>query len=234
MQIMTKDRKLDIIFCIDGTGSMSYCINNVRSNASKFYRDLIDKMTVEFSSNIDEVKIKVITFRDYAVDGKNAMVTSEWFDLTAGDTDLYEQHLNGIVADGGGDLPESGMEALFHAMTADWQSIGNNDRQIIVLFTDADANPIGTGVPADVNMVDADGLLKTWNGTIPPFMSQSDFKLRERAKRLIIYAPASSAYVGLVSKLNRAQFIATEMSGGLKDIDFDAVIKVIAASASNA
>ncbi len=240
--MMKKDRKVDIIFCIDGTGSMTPCIDSIKNNAKKFYRDLVDKMTTDFNSSIDELNIKVITFRDYAVD-PDAMVISEWFDLTAGDTDLYEKHLDGIVAQGGDDIPENGLEALYFAMTADWKSIGMNDRQVIVLFTDADAKPIGTNVTkADgttVDMVDEAGLINTWAGVIPPTMSQSNYRLKERAKRLIIYAPAmnesgsnESQYAKLAKNLNRTQFVPTVMNMGMREIDFTEVIKILAASAS--
>ena len=132
------ERKIDIVFCIDGTGSMTPCIDAIKNNAKKFYMDFVQKMTEEGSS-VDELNIKVITFRDYTEDGKEAMVQSEWYDITAGDDVEYEKHLNGIVADGGGDEPENGLEALFYAMTTDWNAKGDKDRQVIVLFTDADA-----------------------------------------------------------------------------------------------
>ncbi len=235
MNTLTKDRKIDIIFCIDGTGSMTPFLDKIKKNAVKFHQDLAFEMTSNFNSNIDELNVKTIVFRDYEAD-ENAMCISEWYDLTAGDTELFEKHLDGIVAEGGADIPENGLEALYFAMTADWKSIGSNDRQIIVLFTDADAKPIGENVTrpdgTKVEMVDETGLLSTWSGIIPSIVSQSDFRLKERAKRLIMYAPADSKYADLNSKLNRSQFNPTHMDAGMREFDFSAIIKIIAASAS--
>ena len=232
---LATERKIDIIFCIDGTGSMAPCIDKVKMNAKKFYMDFVDKMTNEFGSSVEELNIKIITFRDYADDGKNAMVESEWFDLTAGDEISYEKHLSGIVADGGGDDPENGLEALFFAMTSDWKANGEKDRQVIVLFTDIDAVPLGArkGSPDyPANMVDDDGLLKTWMCIRPDFLSQADFKLKERCKRLVMFAPAGTVYEKMQSKYNRSQFVPVQMDAGLGDMDFDDIIKIIAASAS--
>ncbi len=236
--MMTKERKIDIIFCIDGTGSMVPCIDRVRANAKKFYMDFVDSMTREFNSTVDELNVKVIVFRDYGADSYDmAMAQSDWFDLTAGDTDLYEKYLDSIVADGGGDLPENGLEALFKAMTADWKSLGPNDRQVIIMFTDADAKEIGTTTitrpdGSVEDMVDEVGLENTWMGNFPAFLPQDAQKLRERGKRLVIYAPSGTKYETLTGKLNRSVFIPTEMNKGMKEIDFSDVIKVLAASAS--
>lgn len=228
------ERRVDIIFCIDGTGSMAPCIDRVKANAKKFYLDFVDKMTNEYSSSVEELNIKVITFRDYEADGTNAIMISEWFDLTAGDDANYAKHLSGIIADGGGDDPENGLEALFYAMTSPWNARGEKDRQIIVLFTDADAKPLGekgvAGYPSD--MVDEAGLLNTWMCIKPSFLSQADFKLSERCKRLIMFAPHGTVYEKMQSTYNRSQFVPTVLDSGLGEISFDEVIKVIAASAS--
>ena len=229
------ERKIDIVFCIDGTGSMTPCIDAIKNNAKKFYMDFVEKMTNEGSS-VDELNIKVITFRDYTEDGKDAMVVSEWFDITAGDDVEYEKHLNGIVADGGGDEPENGLEALFYAMTTDWNAKGDKDRQVIVLFTDADAVSFGshTGHPNyPTDMVDMDGLLNTWMCVRPAFLGQGDFKLKERSKRMVLFAPAGTIYETMMGNFNRCQFTPVQMDAGLGDMDFEEVIKIIAASASS-
>ena len=230
---LSTERKLDIIFCIDGTGSMAPCIDSVKRNARKFCEDFVDKMTNDFASSVEELNVKVIVFRDYAEDGKNSMVISEWFELTAGDEDAYSKFLDSVVPEGGGDDPENGFEALYFAMTSDWKSNGDKDRQVIVLFTDSDALPIGArsgspDYPSD--MVDNVGLLNTWMCVRPSYLSQSDFKLREVCKRLVMFAPAGSAYEKIQSEYNSSQFIPVKMDEGLAELDFDAIIRILAAS----
>ncbi|MBR1747934.1 MAG: VWA domain-containing protein [Clostridia bacterium] len=235
----TKDRKVDIIFCIDATGSMSPCIGKVKDNAKKFYRDCVDQLTNVYGNNVEELNIKVITFRDYLDDGDSAMEISEWFDMTAGDADKYEAYLNSIIADGGGPSPEeNGLEALYYAMTADWNAKGDNDRQVIVLFSDADALELKdsqrVGLPNyPTDMVDKDGLISLWAGIRPDYMSQGDFKLKQRNKRLLMYAPDNTVYQKICGMLDQSQFRAVSMDAGLQDMNFDDVIRNIAASVSS-
>jgi hypothetical protein len=77
-------------------------------------------------------------------------------------------------------------------------------------------------------MVNEDGLIKTW------MISGQDatLKLRERSKRLILFAPEATKYKELSSKLNRCTFQSVEMSKGLSELDFSDILKSIAASAS--
>lgn len=234
-----KSRKVDIIFCIDGTGSMGPCIYNVKDNAKRFVTEFINKMNTEYNSDVDELNIKIITFRDYLNDGEYAMISSEWFETMAGDKDKYESYLNGIIAEGGGpSIEENGMEALYYAITADWQSKGDDDRQVIVLFTDADTLDLKdserAGLPNyPTEMVDKDGLISLWMGIRPDYMSQDALKLKQRNKRLVIFAPAGTKYEEIVKDFDRSQFKAVSMGAGLADIDFDEIIKIIAASASS-
>ena len=66
------DRNIDLVFCIDGTGSMSGIIDNLKRHAKRFQNELTEAL-VEANTNITSLRIKVITFRDYA-DDPDAMV----------------------------------------------------------------------------------------------------------------------------------------------------------------
>ena len=230
--ITGKKRNIDVVFCIDGTGSMYPCIENVKSNARRFHLEFVSAMT-DLGSEIDSMRVKVIVFRDYECDGKESMVESPFYELPDDDAD-FAAFLAGVAPSGGGDGPENGLEALYLAMKSDF-STGPNDRQVIVLFSDAEALPlkeskrvVNPDYPAD--MVDEDGLQVAWM-----CMSQdSSYKLRERSKRLVMFAPAGTKYNEISTSFNRSIFEPVDMSDGLKDIDFKDIIKIIAASASNA
>lgn len=223
-------RNIDVVFCIDGTGSMAPCIESVKSNARRFHLEFVSAMT-DLGSEIDSMRVKVIVFRDYHDDGEQAMVESPFFELPTDTTD-FEKFLADISANGGGDGPENGLEALYYAMKSDFTTAAK-DRQVIVLFTDAEALDLKQRAseacyPSD--MVDEAGLIEMW-----ACMAQdSSFKLRERNKRLVMFAPDGTKYKALKSKLNRSVFEPVNMSDGLGDIDFKEIIKIIAASASNA
>ncbi|MCM1295438.1 MAG: VWA domain-containing protein [Muribaculaceae bacterium] len=223
-------RNIDVVFCIDGTGSMAPCIESVKSNARRFHLEFVSAMT-DFGSEIDSMRVKVIVFRDYHDDGEQAMVESPFFELPT-DTADFEKFLADVSANGGGDNPENGLEALYYAMKSDFTA-GAKDRQVIVLFTDAEALDLRerageANYPSD--MVDEAGLIEMW-----ACMAQdSSFKLRDRNKRLVMFAPDGTKYKALKSKLNRSVFEPVNMADGLGDIDFKEIIKIIAASASNA
>jgi len=226
-------RNIDVVFCIDGTGSMTPCIESVKSNARRFHLEFVSAMT-DLGSEIDSMRVKVIVFRDYHDDGEQAMVESPFFELPTDDAD-FEKFLADISASGGGDAPENGLEALYFAMKSDFTTAAK-DRQVIVMFTDADALDLKaraseSGYPKD--MVDEDGLIEMWACT--GLMAQdSSYKLREKNKRLVMFAPDGTKYKELKSKLNRSVFEPVNMADGLGDIDFKDIIKIIAASASNA
>lgn len=225
-------RNIDIVFCIDGTGSMVPCLEKVKSNALRFHEEFVAAMT-DLNSDIDSMRVKVIVFRDYADDGDEAMTESAFFELPA-DRAEFDKFISDITAFGGGDGPENGLEAMYYAMNSDFTT-GSKDRQVIVLFTDADALPLGEratspNYPAD--MVDEDGLIETWSCTTKD--QNKTLKLREKNKRLVMFAPEGTKYQKLKIDLNRSIFEPVDMAHGLGDIDFKDIIKIIAASASNA
>ena len=62
---------VDIVFCIDSTGSMQPVLDTVKNSAIHFYDDLMRIMT-SVGKKVDSVRVKIISFRDYIADGENA------------------------------------------------------------------------------------------------------------------------------------------------------------------
>ena len=222
-------RNIDVVFCIDGTGSMAPCIESVKSNARRFYLDFVKAMT-DLGSEIDSMRVKIIVFRDYECDGLNAMQISPFYELPSDDAE-FADFMNKVSASGGGDIPENGLEALYFAMKSEFTT-GAKDRQVIALFTDAEALDLGerkSSPDYPTDMVDMIGLGDLWACVT----QDSSLKLREKNKRLVLFAPAGSKYESLKTKFNRSVFEPVSMDKGLGDIDFSEIIKIIAASASN-
>lgn len=222
-----KKRCVDIVFCIDGTGSMSPCFDNVKSNACRFYADFSSCM-VSMGSEIDMMRVKMIVFRDYKSDGSNAMVESRFFELP-GEEDQFSAYLSGLSARGGCGEDANGLEALYYAMKSDFVT-GTNDRQVIVLCADTTAIPllernIYSNYPSE--MVDYDGLLELWLGS-----QRYSSKLNQRNKRLVMFAPQGTIYDDMKQRFNRSVFQPVEIHNGLDDISFESIMKIIAASAS--
>ena len=98
---------VDIVFLIDATGSMSPCIEALKNNIQTF----VEGLTAKDANNASPVKdwrAKVVGYRDCDVDAQPFIDNP--FVGTAGE---LRAQLTGLTADGGGDEPESLLEALF-------------------------------------------------------------------------------------------------------------------------
>lgn len=225
---LPKERNVDIVMCIDATSSMGPCIENVRRNATKFYQDFKNTMENEFDSKVTSLRVQVIAFRDLECD-ENAIDPSEFFELPE-DSARFERHLSSIKPSGGGDFKESGLEALYTAMKTKWVAKGANDRQVIVLFSDADAIDFTekrnrTGYP---NMCSKEDFVNQWYSNCG-----NRNTMQERSKRLVLFAPGESVYSQLQKLLNRTQHSIVQPQMGMADITFDTIIRIICASASS-
>lgn len=223
-----KERNVDVVFCIDATSSMGPCIENVRNHAKKFYQDFMYTMTNDYNSDVTSLRVQIITFRDLECD-MEGLVKSDFFELPD-DNDLFERYLNGIKPMGGGDYKESGLEALYAAMTTEWIARGHDDRQVILLFSDSDA--IGftekRNRPGYPNTFDEKLFTDTWMCQLG-----NRNKMQERTKRLVLFAPATSIYETVLQKrMNRSVFNPVAPLKGMADISFDAVVRILCASAS--
>ena len=127
---------VDIVFCIDVTGSMSPIIDQVKANALRFYDDVQSNLTAK-GKDVDQLRVRVIAFRDFVADGAAALAASAFFTLPD-ERASFSDFVNGLIAEGGGDAPESGLEAVALAIDSPWTTIGDRRRQVIVVWA-ADA-----------------------------------------------------------------------------------------------
>lgn len=219
---------VDIVLCIDSTGSMGPVINDVKSNALRFYQDLSQNMQAK-GKTIDTLRVRVVEFRDYFADGRNSMKLSDFFELPANSAS-FATRINAIYADGGGDEPESGLEALALAMRSSWNSDGDKKRQIIVVWTDASAHDLqqassgrlspNCSYPAGIPN-NFDDLTDEWEGQ--ELMSMS-------GKRLIIYSPDSEPWTDIANHWTNTIHYASQAGHGLSDIEYNTIIDAIANS----
>ena len=139
---------VDLVFCIDATASMTHLIEMVKKNAINFQSDLAVSMEAK-NKRINQLRIRVIAFRDFLADHDDAIMATSFFTLPQ-DTDLFVRAVSGITAFGGGDDPEDGLEALAYAMRSKWtpRVVDAKNRQIIVVWTDQGTHEIGYGSSA--------------------------------------------------------------------------------------
>ena len=98
---------VDVVMCIDCTGSMGSLLSTVKANALKFYPDIKAKCE-EKGKEISQLRIRVIAFRDFDADGEEAIDDTKFLDIPA-DEDKFKSYVSSLVAKGGGDEPENGL-----------------------------------------------------------------------------------------------------------------------------
>src|SRR4051794_29011884 len=130
---------VDIVFCVDVTGSMTPILDQVKANALRFYSDVQSNLTAK-GKTIDELRVRVVAFRDIVADGEAALLESPFFELPADETG-FSGFVNGLVAEGGGDAPESGLEGVAPAMTTPWTTPGGPRRPGVGGWTGPPAAP---------------------------------------------------------------------------------------------
>lgn len=220
------DYNVDIVMCIDGTGSMSPIIEEVKANALSFYQKFVDAME-EADKTVDALRIKVIVFRDYGVDSE-PMQESAFFNLPE-ENAAFQSFVNGIVATGGGDIPENALEAVALALKSDWTTGGSKRRHAILVFSDAEALALGAragspsypaGMPADLAQLGA-----WWEGTDQSLSST----YQPKAGRLVAFVPNAAPWTELQA-WNRYWPAFSKAGAGLNDVDIQSAIDLLVGS----
>lgn len=220
----------DIIMCIDSTGSMTPCIENVKRQAMTFYADFMDAME-EAGRKIDKLRIKVIDFRDYGDPNAPAMTESRFFNFGGEEDDsaAFSAHINSIQPLYGGDLPENALEAIALALKSDWTKEGTKRRHVIVVFTDAPALPLGLragspgypeGMPKDFAQ-----LSEWWEGESQDFSGNYEIT----AGRLVIFAPDAEPWSEFQT-WTRTWYTATNPGEGMSEIDMGMIMEMLVKS----
>ena len=222
---------VDLVFCIDATGSMDNLIDTVKKNALNFYEDLTQTMK-EKNKVIQQIRVRVIAFRDYLEDGENAMTASGFFNLPEQAGELKEC-LSHIKAHGGGDIPEDGLEALAYAIRSPWDTDGIKKRHVIALWTDAPAHPIGYGKASPEypeKMAASFEELSRWWGDM-----QNGGYMDPRAKRLVMFAPeyddsretTPSVWTKIAKTWDQTILSPVDLENGLINIGYETILNEI-------
>ncbi|MDR0455960.1 MAG: VWA domain-containing protein [Treponema sp.] len=119
-----KGREIDVVICLDTTGSMRTHIDAVRLQLTNILREMI----AEFPS----FRIGMVLFKDYREEYLNRIIP-----LTA-DFDIFQGSLNAVKVGGGGDIPEAVYEAIYAgAANIPWAA----ESRIMILIGDAPPHP---------------------------------------------------------------------------------------------
>ena len=172
----------DFVLCLDKT-NRNLLIDGELPDVLPTLRERLTAFNPE--RKIVRIRLRFIFFGDYKCDCE-PMIETQFFDF---DTEL-EEMLNLLVSvkqGGGGDLPESSLEALALALGSECNTpVDADNRLTVVMLTDAPPHPLwdegraaSPSYPTDIPG-DLDGLRKMWEN--------EDVKYR----RLLLFAPSES------------------------------------------
>lgn len=130
--------KMDVIFAIDGTGSMEDDLYALKHELVPSMKQLFDGSEAQFG---------ILYYRDYDeyVSGAYKELPVHIFDFGK-DLNNFSMNLNSITAYGGGDTPEAVYEAIFAAADGfNWRE-GSERRIILIGDAEPHPEPRGTGL----------------------------------------------------------------------------------------
>lgn len=182
----------DFVFLIDATGSMGPCMEALKSNLGVFIEHLSGGQTP-----LRDWRGKVVAYRDVEADG------SRWFEdnpFVRKDGAALREQLAGLEPEGGGDEPESLLDALYLVanMESDTKGEPNPDpnkwryrsdaARVVIVFTDATYHPVMVAAGIEGGSV-------------------TDVINRVMAQKLtvVLFAPDHNCYLPL-SEIDRSQW----------------------------
>ena len=196
---------VDVVMCIDFTGSMGGIINTVKNNALSFY-DSFKAKCDDLGIGLTGMTTQVIGYQDINVDGANWWKQSPTYQMPE-QREAFTEFVNGIYAMGGGDKAESGLEALNAAFSkSDWGIDDGYHRQVVILWTDA-PYLVGSGYTA----MTVEGVKAKWDAM-------------PSGRRMILFAPSGNyEYNGgdwdVMNDWKNVIHI-TNLSSGFYDMDY--------------
>ncbi len=244
------ETNVDIVFVIDATKSMTPMIDKVK-NAALTFQDELYRELERNKRIVNNLRVKVTWFRDFYYDGKYAYGESKFFELPE-EKEGFHDFVAGIEAAGGGDEPESSLEALTLAMRSDFTQEGERRRHIIVLFTDEEAHRFEDydrlvaeaakeGCEPEMYPENMPGDLgefyNAWYGNSGDgdvFGAQGgSTKLDPSGRRLVICAPDAYPWTDMEIDLENILRVELKKGGSGEDLDMSQVYPMIAMSMSN-
>lgn len=194
----------DIVFLIDATGSMAPAIRDLKLNIKNFFKSLATA-SANGEAIVKDWRARVIGYRDVMADGSDWYVDNEF----VRDVSKIEDQLDNLKADGGGDEPESLLDALYKiakfgsmpkcAQVEDatkWRYRSEAAR-IVVIFTDASFHP-RTALSEAPNL--------DWK--------EVSYLVMQEKLRLSVYAPAMSCYDDL-TQIDKCEYMPIEFDSSI-------------------
>ncbi len=216
------DYCVDIVICIDTTGSMQQTVEQIKNISKTLYQKLFDSFE-ENGKNLDKLRVKIIAFKDYEFDD-DPMIISDFFHLSCDETDQTQalvEFIENLNVGGGGDISENSLEALALAMQSDWVQMGDKQRHMILLYTDAPPKELGKCANLPLY---PQGIPNSFEELYNEWENQINF----RSKRLLVVAPKHETWEKMI-EWNYTFFTPTDANCILSGIDEEEQLYLIKA-----
>lgn len=179
----------EIVLCVDVTAGSEPHLERLKEIAPRFLADV--KAEIETGAgSAGLLRVKIIAFRDYGAD-QEPMQESCFF--TEDEAEDFASMMNTLRAYGGGDWPESALEAVALACKTDWtpqDKLRERVRQIVIVITDSTAHPLGEKAASPDYPADMPGSLSElmdWlNGKTEP---DTGVTIHDNGARVILLTP---------------------------------------------
>ncbi len=200
--LVEKKRKVDMVFLLDATASMKPCIDALKDNISSFIETLVNPAGNE-GIVIEDWRIKICGYRDVKADGDQWWVDTDF----SSEIDEVKSNLGSLQANGGGDEPESLLDAIWKVAnfkeaekggqydSSTWRS-KSEAAHVLVFFTDAQSH-------MEFSIPEAEGAQ----------IEDLDNKVNERKMFIFGYGPEADCY----HTLNMFENVELEFVGSLDD-----------------
>lgn len=212
---------VDITMCIDATGSMQPVIDMVKNNALNFDERLKSALA-DKEKNVDKLRMRLIFFRDIYHDGLEESLMGTDFVELPDEKETFRDWLEGVQATGGGDAPETSLEALSVAMNSEWTREGDKRRHLIVMFTDDAAHPLEKSEAFSGEY--PEGMPKNFSEFVEMWEGQT---MDDTAKRMLIFAPNKDPWPTIAETCDEVFMIESQAGKGLVDKHWDEILKGI-------
>ncbi len=136
---------IDLVFLVDATGSMQPCIDALKASIGLF----IDTLTSPGANGdglVKDWRAKVVAFRDFTSDGGAPFEDNPF----VRDAAALKGQLSSLRTEGGGDEPESLLDAVYQLLDGTLAGAGQAEdpgkwrkgvKRFLVIFTDASFHP---------------------------------------------------------------------------------------------
>lgn len=220
----TTDYRVELVICVDASGSMGHLVGEVIRFVQRLPGDLVEAMETK-GKWVGHLRVRLVAFRDVRYDGNAAIEATRFYDLPS-EADQLNSIAADFVATGGGPAEDSGLHALSLAIQSPWSpDPSGRHRSVIVILTDSAPHDLDSssfefdGIQMPSSWVELEAL---WSGDSPA--------ISQRGKRLVLLTPEAGAWIDIVNQWDNVIMFPSSAGSGMTETDYRGILDAIVPS----